>query len=201
MGLFKNKDAYILLLKLFLLAQVCFAYRAYLCSWSCVDIYEYMQMLFGCTLLIGLIYLPFSLYAKNVYYQDIIGAEKTSEQSQLFPLKGANKEPLLIALDSIIYFKADDNYVDIAVFSERESLKTIAFRVTISSIEKQLLSQARFARVHRSFIINLNYLSSSDEKGSLKLVAGSDFFEIPVSKKYQKVILELPHWFCSPQIH
>ena len=108
----------------------------------------------------------------------------------MFEFKGTNKKPLRISLESIIYLQADDNYVDIIVLSNKEDIKTITFRATISSMERQLIHENHFKRTHRSFMINLHYLHEFSEKGAVTLMAEKSFYEIPVSGKYQKSLIE-----------
>ena len=56
----------------------------------------------------------------------------------MFEFSGEGKSTLNISLDKIIYFKSDDNYLDIITLDESDNLITIVFRVRLKSIEDQL---------------------------------------------------------------
>lgn len=61
--------------------------------------------------------------------------------------------------EEIICFEADVNYTTIHFKSGKTN--TIAF--TLKSIESQLLNHQVFCRVHKKFIVNLNYISRVEE--------------------------------------
>lgn len=83
----------------------------------------------------------------------------------------------IIPITDVIYFEADDDYVTIHTPSGKYLKK-----MTMKNLEESLDS-AKFARVHRSFIINLNGITGIEpyERDTylVKLRAGE---QIPVSK-------------------
>lgn len=183
-------DFIVFLLKLFLLVHLAFTFRGYLCSWQCVDLYEYIELWFASILMLSLVYIPFSLYARSRFYHKMVGVN-ISESEDLIELKGEGKETFNIRLDNIIYFKSDDNYVDIVMISQDVKHKKLVFRATLKSIEDQLTSHSQFIRVHRSFIVNLRYTIDLGKKDTIKVKNGDLEFEMPISKKYQEDLMKI----------
>jgi len=91
-----------------------------------------------------------------------------------------NRGFIRVAQNDILYIKADNVYVEIytkeASYVERKSLKQI----------EEKLPQKDFVRIHRSYIINKNYITSWDSKQVY-----IHNIPVPLSKGYQKLFLEL----------
>jgi len=144
-----------------------------------------MELWLGCILLLALVYIPFSMYARYKYYRNMIGKD-VNDHDEVFELYGHGKSKLQINLDEIIYIKSDDNYVDI-VSSDKDGMsKTLVLRTTLNSIEDQLKTQSQFARIHRSYIVNLRFVSNFEKKESIKIHNEQGEIEIPISRKYLK---------------
>ncbi|MGD1947875.1 MAG: LytTR family DNA-binding domain-containing protein [Croceivirga sp.] len=185
-----EKSAKTLLLKFLVFVHVILVYRGYLCDWTCMNTLEYLELVTGGTLMFILIYVPLSFYAKNLYQEAIAGKPRNEEGNSRFELKGAGKKPFCLYLENVVFFKADDNYVDISIIAE--GIKIVPVRITISSLEKQFYHLPQFIRVHRSFMVNLNYFKRIDNKKSfLYLTVNQEDYKIPISKKYQKQTLNL----------
>lgn len=92
----------------------------------------------------------------------------------------------IIPTSDILYFEAYDDYVKVHT-KERYHLK----KKTLSYYE-QTLSQKDFLRIHRSFIINVNYLTkiSSFEKNSYKATLTNQA-QIPISRNSYAELKEL----------
>jgi two-component system LytT family response regulator len=120
----------------------------------------------------------------------MVGINKNHSEDQ-FELTGEGKESLKISLDNIIYFKSDDNYVDIVTTVKEDEPKTLVFRARLKSIEEQLKTHSQFIRVHRSFIVNLRYASDLGRKDTIKVKSKDWKFEMPISKKYQKELMKI----------
>ena len=178
------------LLKLFILVHAYFIFRNYMCDWKCVDGFEYMELWFACLLMFLLFYIPFSLYARYRYFRNMVGREKIQE-SHGITLSGEGKNTLEIIPDKVIFIKSDDNYVEITKTTKSEEIKTIIFRARLKSVARQLQSHSQFIRVHRSYLVNLQFLEMGSRKDSVKLSFGTWSKEIPVSKKYQQEVLDL----------
>jgi len=91
--------------------------------------------------------------------------------------KGAYKK---INFNEILYIKSDHVYIEINMFHKKKHI----IRCSLNDILIKLSDS--FIRVHRSFIINSNYLQQLDQS-SLKI--GNVL--IPISKKYRQTILEI----------
>ncbi len=78
--------------------------------------------------------------------------------------------------ENIRYCEALGDYVKIHVFD-----KTHVVNSTMKNIEDKLRSNRQFMRVHRSFIINLNYLKNIESESAI--VSGK---VIPIGNKYRQ---------------
>lgn len=181
-------DFKIFILKIFLLVHIIFVIRNILSNWTSFDWFEYIELWSASVLLISMIYIPFSLYAKSKYYHKMMG-QTNNNSEDLFEFIGDGKNTLKMNLNHIIYFKSDDNYVDIIAVDQSNNSKTTVFRATLKSIENQLKTQSQFIRIHRSYLVNLRFLSHSNKTNSLKVKNGESELELPVSKKYQNELL------------
>lgn len=92
----------------------------------------------------------------------------------------------IIPTSDILYFEAYDDYVKVHT-KERYHLK----KKTLSYYE-QTLNQKDFLRIHRSFIINVNYLTkiSSFEKNSYRATLTNQA-QIPISRNSYAELKEL----------
>lgn len=81
-----------------------------------------------------------------------------------------------IDIDDIQYLESDDNLVRITVSSG-----TITAMHQLNELQTWL-PETRFARVHRSFIVNLQQVSSID-RGQIHLKNGT---QIPIGRKYKE---------------
>ena len=159
-------------------------YRNYLCDWHCIDWTEYFQAWLAISLMLLLFYIPFAFYGKFTYFQLLVGKDET--QNTLFELRGDSKKPLKIDLGRVVFWMADDNYVNVMLLEENR-LSKILMRASIKMIEEQLKDQPQFIRIHRKYIINLHYLSGLDKNiAILKYGEEKTSVEIPVSDKYKE---------------
>ena len=178
------------MIKLFLLVHASFIFRNFMCDWKCVDGAEYLELWFACLLMFLLFYIPFSLYARYRYFRNMIGRE-AGKDNQKVTLSGEGKNTLDIIPDQVVFIKSDDNYVEIVQTSETGGTTTTVFRARLKSVARQLQSHSQFIRVHRSYLVNLQFLEMGSRKDSVKLSFGTWSKEIPVSKKYQQEVLDL----------
>jgi len=183
-------DCRVSILKLFLMIHAYFLIRSGLCNWACVDIQEYMELWFACSFMFLIVYVPFSLYARYRFFHKLVGIDK-NDVEDLFELKGTGKESVVVDLSNVLYIKSDDNYADIVTFGHDGSLKTHVLRGTLRSLEGQLAGQSQFIRVHRSYIVNLQYSILMDRKDSIIVKKAGLEFEMPVSNKYQSALQRL----------
>jgi len=100
------------------------------------------------------------------------------------------KDQLTLALSNIMYFQADDNYVNIYFLQDGTVTKQL-MRITLSQIEKQLFSYYQIVRCHRSYIVNLDKVKSVEGKSQhYSFVIPQLPNSIPVSKTFPKSIID-----------
>ena len=185
-------DSYGWLLKLFLIVHLIFLFRSYSCSWKCFDLLEYLQLWFACILMLLIVYVPYSIYAKLQYYKIAFTNAETKLNEFEIELKTDGKKHLIINTHNTIYFKSDDNYIDMYIADNNELIKN-TFRSTMKSLEFILEKHPQFIRVHRSYIVNLNYFNSFYDRTNQQIVLKSCGQEIPipVSRKYKAELLKI----------
>ena len=103
-----------------------------------------------------------------------------TRQAASFIYLRVDRKMVKVLLDDILYIESDRDYVK--VFTENGCIIT---RQTIASVEA-MLSESRFIRVHRSFIISLNKLKSFTAES---VEIGNK--ELPIGKLYRNRFLKL----------
>lgn len=110
-----------------------------------------------------------------------------SGETMAYHIKGNNqKEKFEISSERFLYAKAQQNYVEIYFLDATKSVRKQVIRSTFSRVAKQL---NKADQVHRSYIINLDYLDvirGSSRKKTLKLKNVES--EIPVGLKYFNIL-------------
>lgn len=91
-----------------------------------------------------------------------------------------DRRMIKVLLEDILYIESDKDYVK--VFTEKGFIIT---RQTIASVEA-MLSESRFIRIHRSYIVSLNKLKSFTAE---TVEVGNK--ELPVGKLYRNNFLKL----------
>jgi hypothetical protein len=106
------------------------------------------------------------------------------EQPERFLVRKLGKEFLLAARE-IEWLQASGNYVNLHVRGRDYPL-----RVTLAGIETRLDAQ-RFVRVHRSYVINLDFLAEIEplDTGDARLQM-RDSVKIPCSRRYRAALRE-----------
>jgi len=193
----KNKDEYKLdrygwIIKLFLIVHLILLFRGYSCNWNCFDLPEYFQLWMACILLFLLVYIPFSIYAKLQYYKAAFTNSETSLEEHEVELISDGKQNLVVNTQNLAYFKSDDNYIDVFIVNDSK-LTTKTFRATMKSLEHILGQHPQFVRVHRSYIVNLNYYNSFKGGANPQVALHFDNEEIliPVSRKYKPRLAQM----------
>jgi len=109
----------------------------------------------------------------------IISVEENKSATSFIYLR-VDRKMIKVLLDDILYIESDKDYVKI--YNENGFIIT---RQTIASVEA-MLSESRFIRIHRSFIVSLNklrsYTAESVEIGNK---------ELPIGKLYRNNFLKL----------
>jgi DNA-binding LytR/AlgR family response regulator len=91
-----------------------------------------------------------------------------------------DRKMVKVLLDDILYIESDKDYVK--VYTEKGYLIT---RQTIASVEA-MLSDSKFIRVHRSYIVSLSKLKSFTAD---TVEIGNK--ELPIGKLYRNIFLKL----------
>lgn len=174
-------------LKMVLFIHLIYVLRQQWCEWRCFDTNEYLELWLACFLLVSFTYVPFMLYGKFLYYHSLVGKEISSEN--ITQIEGSGNESLNLALQKIIFLKADDNYVDFLLVEDGK-VATKTLRATLKSVENQLSDFPQFQKIHRSYIVNIQYVVAINSN-SLKLKAGEWIDELTISPTYKKIVGDL----------
>ena len=89
----------------------------------------------------------------------------------------------VLPLDQIIYIKAKASY---SVFILKEGIEVISSQPI--GIYNKMLDDSFFFRCHKSYLINLNYVSEIIKNGDVVLI---DRSEIPIAKDSIKLLVQL----------
>ena len=89
----------------------------------------------------------------------------------------------LIKISNILYCQAQDNYCKMFTYTGKE----ILISKTLKFVSEELLTQEVFVRVHKSYLINLNYITSyAKQDHNITLINGDI---IPVSYRKSDTLL------------
>ncbi|MGN6291264.1 MAG: LytR/AlgR family response regulator transcription factor [Chitinophagaceae bacterium] len=108
------------------------------------------------------------------------GTIDESKPATSFIYLRVDRKMIKVLLDDILYIESDKDYVK--VFTEKGFVIT---RQTIASVEA-MLSETRFIRIHRSYIVSLNKLRSYTTE---TVEIGNK--ELPIGKLYRNNFLRL----------
>ena len=179
--------------KLLLIIHAIFVFRSYSCDWNCMDLKEYLQLMFACILNFFLVYLPFANYARAVYLKSVFSGEEAVLNKGEIQL-GEGKNAIILDPGKIVYLESDGNYLDLFTVREKGVVGKTTIRSTLGSMETLLEKEhPSFKRVHRSYIINMNYYASMGiEEGNtqIQLSVNGETYIIPVSRKYKAALKE-----------
>lgn len=178
-----------LLSTLFIIFIFCFFYHFYLVSglssFDWTTIWDFIKS-FGLPFIP--IILPLWIYLRSkygvievpLYHKEAPGKVKT------VTINGSNKSETLSILESdFIYAKAQQNYVDL-YFKTADGMQHKIFRSTLSNIMKQL---PQAWQVHRSYLVNLDYLTAVEGNARKRFMRISETEEtIPISQLYYKAL-------------
>lgn len=109
------------------------------------------------------------------------------EEVELFVLESETGKTLLKAtMQQLISFEANDNYVIIYYFDKNNHVKKVMERFSLKKMEEMLApSSILFERVHKSFLINPNYLVNIKGKAQAYKLELRGLEElVPVSRSY-----------------
>lgn len=110
----------------------------------------------------------------------VTGASQDLKFASPFIYLKVDRKMVKIMLDDILYIESDKDYVKVFTTGS-----TIITRQTISSVEA-MLSENKFFRIHRSYIVSLNKLTSFTAEN---VEIGNK--ELPIGKLYRNTFLKL----------
>ena len=89
----------------------------------------------------------------------------------------------LVKISNILYCQAQDNYCNMFTYTGKE----ILISKTLKFVSEELLTQEVFVRIHKSYLVNLNYITSySRQDHNITLINGDI---IPVSYRKSETLL------------
>ncbi|WP_396602606.1 LytTR family DNA-binding domain-containing protein [Algibacter sp. R77976] len=134
------------------------------------------------------IVVPLWLYLRSKYGQIEVPMydKSTTKKIKSVTIIGNNKsESLTIFESDFIFAKAQQNYVDV-FFNTENGMQQKTFRSTLSNIMKQL---PKAWQVHRSYLVNLDYLKTVEGNARKRFIRISATEEtIPISQVYYKAL-------------
>ena len=86
-----------------------------------------------------------------------------------------------VRLNDILYIESDKHYV---IYHVSGNEKPIRMRQNISDVEKEY-SSYDFIRIHKQYIVNLQFVSNIDNKKN-EIILGSAHIKLPLSRNYKK---------------
>lgn len=121
-----------------------------------------------------------------------LGKNDVPSQRNTITLKVEHKN-VIVNIDDITYIEAMDNYVKVF----RRGAHMVLSQITMKEMES-ILSDERFIRVHRSFIVSLNAI---DRFSNRKIYISDSDRTIPVGRKYIETFNNLYNIFKLNKIN
>ncbi len=148
---------------------------------------SFIAMLATCIYPYGFIWLGLELYSKNNEEYN-----KADDTSLIRFYDEYRKLRFVIAPESVIFIRSEDNYVQIHYLDKNRTKKFI-LRSSMRALEEDLTKHG-LVRCHRSYFINPSYirLVHRDSSGLIVAELNQDEYEsIPISRKYHDAITKL----------
>ena len=105
---------------------------------------------------------------------------------ELITIYGSSKKnpPLQINPSELVYLRSEKNYIELCCY-KKERIQKHLLRNTLKNMQKQLPG-SKFIRIHRSYLININYAEKLFTRSSMYfiLINKPKTIELPVSRKY-----------------
>ncbi|WP_186434425.1 LytTR family transcriptional regulator DNA-binding domain-containing protein [Lutibacter sp. Hel_I_33_5] len=140
---------------------------------------------------LGSIIPNFIFFISDEYFKIKLDKNEKSHKKEKITIYSLNKkESFSFLTNSLVYINSQGNYVSFFLLKNNE-LKEKVIRNTISEIEKELKGEENIIRVHRSYIVNKDFIL--DYKGNskgYKLILKKFPQLIPVSRSFSKKKLQ-----------
>ena len=123
------------------------------------------------------------LKAVNTYFEVYNNSSETifnQAESSNFMFVRSDRRMLKISFNEIIYVESYSDYIKIHL----EDKSTVVTRETISAVEAKL-PKREFIRIHRSYIIAINFIDSFTNEQIV--ISGQS---LPISRSYKKEVLD-----------
>jgi len=134
------------------------------------------------------IVVPLWLYLRSKYgaIEVPLYDKENTKRNKTITIIGNNKSETLTIFDAdFIFAKAQQNYVDV-FYKTENGIQQQTFRNTLSNIMKQL---PKAWQVHRSYLVNLDYLESIEGNTRKRFIRISTTEEtIPISQVYYEAL-------------
>ncbi|MGL4332797.1 MAG: LytR/AlgR family response regulator transcription factor [Bacteroidales bacterium] len=155
-------------------------------SWNYLIVELIHAFLFGALLLL-LIHLL--LNSINKYAGDALNRKVKAETLQI--ATALKSERLTLDSGTFVYAESEGNYLMIYSIQNQKLIKKL-IRMTITDFEKIIADHTNIMRVHRSFIVNIDYILRADgnTKGYILTLQHADM-RIPVSRANSSRFAEL----------
>jgi hypothetical protein len=156
---------------------------------------ESSLFLFMITFLVGallptmivILYFIFNEAKNKMRHSTVLDQQQEEAQEAVFCIENeAGRTLLKLPVEQLLCFEANDNYVIIYYFDKNNELKKLMERFSLKKIEEILsLENVKFERVHKSFLINANFLVAISGKAQAYRLELKGFETlIPVSRSY-----------------
>lgn len=96
-------------------------------------------------------------------------------------------ETLVVNLSELMYIKASSSYSHFVMRDNAQHVSSRTLKVYADTLE----SHPDFVRIHRSFIVNKNFVSSISKKGRVSWVVMKDNEKLEISERLKEDITEL----------
>lgn len=154
---------------------------------------------FKISLTIGIVPFSILLYIKwNNSKRVSFNSSNDKKEHCDITIKSNNKKekPITTALSTLICIKSSGNYVEVTSLSNNNT-KTVLIRKSLNQLDGKLPEQM-FIKVHRSYIVNKNFIESTYLKGSSYFVKVRNIsMEIPLSRSMVKAVRNLIENECK----
>lgn len=214
-SLFRIKNfTYLSLFLWYLLEVTIMAYFFYLLFGDELSAYseqfkEYLLTFRYTALILIVPYTVFVWYMEHKYGYSKLKAEKaeiieagTKDKDKLLTIKGENgKVALAIKYGQLVYVKSAGNYLEL-FYMKGETLVKELIRGSIKEFEVNIQDYKPLLRIHRSYIVNFNYLHSfkRTKKGYILIMQHVPDVELSVSSSYKDIFEERLKKVSSPLV-
>jgi hypothetical protein len=182
---------------IFIASSIGFANYLYICRiFHHPFIFNDLMLCIWTAILVGSIPVTVSYFVtynrmyRNALREAAIPAEKILWEEEIVFRAGNQKNELKLNPKDIVYLCANDNYITIITLKEGVTGK-VTIRGTLKSAEFELKQNKRFLRCHKSFIVNLDYVTSvrgHNQNMEIKLLSVGT--SIPVSREKADLVLK-----------